>query len=79
MVQNAGQCYINEERDLLKAGLMGIAKQYGFQAVHDFVAKIAYADYWDKAGKWEENYRENAQNSEKESIHKQLQNYKTKK
>lgn len=30
---------------------MGIAKQYGFQTVHDFVAKTTYADYRDKAAR----------------------------
>ena len=40
----------NEEIDLLKIGLSGIAKRYGFQTVHDFykafaTAKTAYADY----------------------------------
>lgn len=70
----------NEEIDLLKIGLSGIAKRYGFQTVHDFykafaTAKTAYADYQVKADKWEERYAENAKNSEKESVYKRLQNY----
>lgn len=70
----------NEEIDLLKVGLSGIAKRYEFHTVHDFYkayasAKIAYADYRDKADKWEENYGENAQKQEKESAYKRLQNY----
>lgn len=73
----------NEEIALLKVGLPGIAKQYGFQTVHDFykayvVAKTAYADYRDKADKWEEKYGENTQRQEKENLHKRLQNYQRK-
>ena len=70
----------NEEIDLLKVGLSGIVKRYGFQTVHDFykvfaVSKTANADYRDKADKWEEQYGEKAQNQEKESVHKRLRNY----
>ena len=40
----------NEEIDLLKLGLSGIVKRYGFQTIHDFykafaAAKTAYDDY----------------------------------
>ena len=56
----------NEEIDLLKVGLSGIVKRYGFQTVHDFykvfaVSKTSNADYRDKADKWEEQYVEKAQ------------------
>ena len=69
----------NEETDLLKVGLSGIVKRYGFQTVHDFykvfaVSKTANADYRVKADQWEEQYGEKAQNQE-ESISKRLQNY----
>lgn len=69
----------NEEIDLLKIGLSGIVKRYGFQTVHDFykvfaVSKTANADYQSKADKWEERYGEKAQRRE-ESIYKRLQNY----
>ena len=69
----------NEEIDLLKIGLSGIVKRYGFQTVHDFykvfaVSKTANADYQSKADKWEERYSEKAQRRE-ESIYKRLQNY----
>lgn len=42
------------EIDLLKVGLSGIVKRYGFQNVHDFyktlaVSKTANAEYRDKA------------------------------
>ena len=69
----------NEEIDLLKVGLSGIVKRYGFQTVHGFyktfaTAKTANADYQSKADKWEERYGEKAQRRE-ESIHRRLQNY----
>ena len=69
----------NEEIDLLKVGLSGIVKRYGFQTVHDFykvfaVSKTANADYKVKSDKWEEKYGENTQRR-KESIYKRLQNY----
>jgi len=71
----------NEEIDLLKVGLLGIVKRYGFQTVHDFykvfaASKTANADYQTKADKWEEQYREKAQPKQpKESVHKRLQDY----
>ena len=70
----------NEEIDLLKIGLSGIAKRYGFKTVHDFyktfaAAKTANDEYQTKADRWEELYGENAQKQEKESIHRRLQNH----
>lgn len=70
----------NEEIDLLKIGLSGIANRYGFQTVHDFyktfaVSKTANAEYRDKAGRWEEKYGENTGIQEKESVYKRLQNH----
>ena len=69
----------NEEIDLLKIGLSGIVKRYGFQTVHDFykvfsVSKTANAEYRDKVDKWEEQYGEKVQKKE-ESISKRLRNY----
>ena len=69
----------NEEIDLLKVGLSGIVKRYGFQTVHDFyktfaASKTANAEYRDKVDKWEEQYGEKVQNKE-ESISKRLRNY----
>ncbi len=69
----------SEEIDLLKVGLSGIVKRYGFQTVNDFykvfaVSKTATADYRDKSDKWEERYGEKVQRRE-ESISKRLQNY----
>lgn len=68
------------EIDLLKVGLSGIVKRYGFQNVHDFyktlaVFKTANAEYRDKAEKWEEKYGENTGRQEKESVYKRLQNH----
>lgn len=62
----------NEEIDLLKMGLSGIAKRYGFQTVHDFyktfaVSKTANAEYWDKADRWEEKYGENTGDRKKKA------------
>lgn len=71
----------NEEIDILKVGLSGIAKRYGFQTVHDFyktfaTAKTANVSYQTKADKWEEQYGEKAQQKQpKESVHKRLQDY----
>ena len=72
----------NEEIDLLKVGLSGIVKRYGFQTVHDFykvfaAAKKVYDDYQDKAEKWEERHSEKVRRRE-ESIHRRLQNFQRK-
>ena len=69
----------NEEIDLLKVGLSGIVKRYGFQTVHDFyktfaASKTANADYRNKADRWEKGYGEKLQKQE-ESIYRRLQNY----
>ena len=58
-------------------GLSGIAKRYGYQTVQDFyrayhAAKNAYADYQEKAAKWEETY---GSKSKYDSVHKRIQNY----
>ncbi len=68
---------INERIDFLKVGLSGIARRYGYQTVQDFyrayhTAKNAYADYQEKAAKWEENY---GGKSKRGSVHKRIQNY----
>ena len=68
---------INERIDLLKVGLSGITKRYGYQTVQDFyrayhAAKNTYADYQDKVSKWEETY---GSKSKSDSVHKRIQNY----
>ncbi len=50
---------VNERIDLLKAGLSGIVKQYGYQNVQDFyrayhTAKTAYMVYQEKETEWKE-------------------------
>lgn len=75
---------INERIDLLKVGLSGIAKRYGYQTVQDFyrayhTGKNAYADYQEKASKWEETYGKNIQKPKKESGHEQLQRFQKEK
>ena len=66
----------NEEIDLLKVGLSGIARRYGFQTVHDFyeafaAAKTANADYRDKADNWEKIYGIKAKN---DTMQEKMQN-----
>lgn len=68
---------INERIGLLKVGLSGIAKRYGYQTVQDFyrsyyAAKNAYADYQGKAAKWEETYGTKAKS---DTVHNRIQNY----
>lgn len=68
----------NEEIDILKIGLSGIAKRYGYKNVQEFYRDYnkslnAYADYRDKVDDWEKTYGENAQKNE--SLHERLQNY----
>ncbi len=67
----------NEEIDILKIGLSGIAKRYGYQNVQEFYrtyhkSHSAYADYQEKISKWEENYGNKSTN---DSVQKRIQNY----
>ena len=73
----------DEEIDILKVGLSGIVKRYGFQTVYDFykafaAAKTANSEYRNKAEKWEERYGEKAQRRE-EIVRRRLQNYQREK
>ncbi len=68
---------INEQIDLLKVRLSGIAKRYDYLTVQDFyqayhTAKNAYADYQEKAAKWEETYETKEKS---DAIHDRIQNY----
>ena len=68
---------INERIDLLKMGLSGIAKRYGYQTVQDFyrayhAVKNAYADYQEKVAKREETYGTKAM---RDTVHNRIQNY----
>jgi hypothetical protein len=63
----------NEKIDLLKIGLSGIAKRYGYQNVQDFCriyykAEDAYATYQKEAVKWEESYGEKSRKRARVSI-----------
>lgn len=55
----------NEQIDILKIGLSGIARRYGYENVQHFygaynAAGRAYLDYQDRAKEWESRYGENA-------------------
>ena len=68
---------LNERIALLKVRLSGIAKRYGYQTVQDFyrayhTAKNAYADYQDKAAKWEETYGTKAK---RDTVRDRIQSY----
>ena len=67
----------NERVDLLKKGLSGIVKRYGYQTVHDFyraygVSKSAYVDYQERNSKGEETY---GMKNPKDTLHGKLQDY----
>ncbi len=68
---------INERIDLLKEGLSGIVRRYGYQTVQDFyrayhTAKNAYTDYQGKAAKWEETYGTKAKS---DTVRDRIQSY----
>ena len=68
---------INKRIDLLKVGLSGIAKRYGYQTVQDFyrfyhTAKNAYADYQEKAAKREKTYGTQAKSN---TVRDRIQSY----
>ncbi|MDE7132999.1 MAG: MobA/MobL family protein [Lachnospiraceae bacterium] len=70
----------NEEIDILKIGLSGIAKRYDYKHVQEFYhiyhkSHSAYIAYREQEAEWEKNYGENAQRQETRSVCKQLQNY----
>lgn len=69
----------NDSIDILKTGLSGIVRRYGFQNVQEFYrtyqkAHSAYANYQEKADTWKEIYGKEA-TFKQESIYKRLQNY----
>ena len=75
---------INERIDLLKVGLSGIAKRYGYQTVQEFyrayyAAKNVYVDYHNIDDKWERTIEKNEQKSQKGTLHERLQNYQKEK
>lgn len=69
----------NEEIDILKIGLSGIAKKYGYQNVQEFYkiyhkAHSAYAAYKEQESEWEKLYGTDSHKQDKESIHERLKN-----
>jgi hypothetical protein len=71
---------INERIDLLKIGLSGIVKQYGYKNVKQFygsynAAKKSYIDYQDEIKKWESLYDKSAE-PQHQSLHERMQEYK---
>lgn len=69
----------NEEIDILKIGLSGIAKRYGYQNVQEFYkiynqSQNAYAAYQEQAADWEKLYGTDSHKQDKESILERLKN-----
>ncbi len=69
----------NEEIDILKIGLSGIAKRYGYQNVQEFYkiyhkSHNAYTAYKEQEAKWEKIYGTDNQKQDKESILERLKN-----
>jgi hypothetical protein len=72
----------NEQIDILKTGLSGIARRYGYENVQHFygaynAAGRAYLDYQDMAKEWESLYEEKAKPKQK-SLHERMQEYQQK-
>jgi hypothetical protein len=72
----------NEQIDILKTGLSGIARRYGYENVQHFygaynAAGRAYLDYQDRVKEWESLYGENA-NPKQKSLHERMQEYQQK-
>lgn len=69
----------NEEIDLLKVGLSGIVKSYGYQNVQKFYAAYrkyysVYADYRKQATDWEKAYGKEHHRQDKESVLERIKN-----
>ena len=69
----------NEEIDILKIGLSGIVKRYGYQNVQEFYriyhkSHSAYVDYREQVVEWEKTYGEDSQRQDKESVLERLKN-----
>ena len=63
----------NEEIDILKIGLSGIVKRYGYQNVQEFYriyhkSHSVYAKYREQAAEWEKTYGEDNQKRDKRSV-----------
>ena len=69
----------NEEIDLLKVGLSGIIKRYGYQNVQEFyqIYRKSYNSYIackEQVTKWEKTYGDDNQKKSKESVLERLRN-----
>ena len=69
----------NEEIDILKIGLSGTAKRYGYQNVQEFYriynkTHSAYVDYKEQEANWEKCYGKNSQSQDKKSVLERLKN-----
>ncbi len=69
----------NEEAEVLKKGLSGIVRRYGFANVQEFyntfrTSEAAYRRYQNDLSKWKDAYGENAKPKE-ESFSEKLQRY----
>lgn len=67
----------SEEIDLLKIGLSGVAKRYGYKNVQEFYCVYhksynAYIDYTEHESERDNNYRKNTQKQGKESVRERL-------
>ena len=69
----------NEEIDILKIGLSGIAKRYGYQNVQEFYriyyqSHSAYVAYRKQEAEWDKRYNGGNRKQNKESVHEKLKN-----
>lgn len=69
----------NEEIDILKIGLSGIVKRYGYLNVQEFYrihheSYNAYVDYKEKEADWEKRYGGDNPKGYKESLYERLKN-----
>ena len=69
----------DEEIDILKLGLSGIAKRYGYQNVQEFYltyhkSHSVYAKYREQVDEWEKTYGEDNQKQDKRSVLERLKN-----
>ena len=69
----------NEEIDILKIGLSGIVKRYGYQNVQEFYriyhkSHSVYAKYREQVAEWEKTYGEDNQKRDKRSVLERLKN-----
>ena len=67
----------NEEIDILKTGLSGIAKKYGYKNVQEFYriyhkAEEAYAAYQKDMAKWKKRYEKGSSKKVRKSIRERL-------